>query len=663
MVLSLFLIIFPLLLYITVLVIPVPPEVGLAFRYEPAVVIFFTFIITYITYKIRSTYSWLICFSTSLLLFGFALTSLWSTSQNSPFLISSLIPATDAAVYFNLGHFIHNGIPITLGFHRPFTPGFLSVIFLLTHDNLFITTATLVFTVALSAFLLSWAIRETHGPLSAACVLTGLFIYYRTYLGTLMTESLGLALGCLGLTLLWQGTAQKKENFVLIGFSIMVFALLARTGAVFVLPILLIWGALLFAKAPNRLSTRFIGIGATVLLAGFFTNSWISKYISSGNYVSFGNYSYVLYGLLRGGRWTLIHQDHPEIIYNSELSIAEKVRQVYQICFDIIREDPLSLPQGILRAWQHLFQTGIFFLFTDSPQNIIPGSIFDLLIRYILLPILLIGLLVCLVWWRRPLHSLMLCFVVGTVASAALAPTWDAGHRVYAATIATGYILLALGLWFIAQVLAYLLQQYKSSGRRSGIFTAQTLTELGEKLVCLEPSHPNVGQFYPWRFPYPLAAYLGIGLILLSSLIPVAVRVANPIQSVQPSACGANEFATALFYHPSSTLNLIDDSASASRVPNIRVSDFRESIERSRVLNEDVSSFFQSLEAENSILLNTGAQLSVIPTSSLPDKSGFFTGCFQNRSVFWEGRPGQASIFQLTSIKPLSRADKKSAAQ
>jgi hypothetical protein len=89
--------------------------------------------------------------------------------------------------------------------------------------------------------------------------------------------------------------------------------MIARAGAFFILPLLVLWAALLFGNEKRWISWQFLAVGMVVVALGFVLNQVMVKSFGASNIVPFGNFSYSLYGLAAGGKsWAYVHELYPQ---------------------------------------------------------------------------------------------------------------------------------------------------------------------------------------------------------------------------------------------------------------------------------------------------------------------------------------------------------------
>ena len=86
-------------------------------------------------------------------------------------------------------------------------------------------------------------VRRTLGIVSAIVVALALLVFAReSAIGSFMTEALGFPLGCMGIALLLLfASGLRSTSILLLSLALMSIAMAIRPGAVFVVPLLLLW--------------------------------------------------------------------------------------------------------------------------------------------------------------------------------------------------------------------------------------------------------------------------------------------------------------------------------------------------------------------------------------------------------------------------------------
>jgi hypothetical protein len=189
------------------------------------------------------------------------------------------------------------------------------------------------------------------GAPSAWLAHTLLFFYYRVFIGTTLSEHAGFFFGCIGFSLLWKAAFRRGDVLSwCAGILAQTVGLVARAGTFFILPFLVVCDALK-SPSPKRWEfKRFLAAVLAVLLV-FALNGAVLRAAGYPE-AAFGNFAPTLYGLLHGGNWTQVYSDHPEV---NALSDTDANRRIYELSFERLREQPLSLIKGAIRVYKSFF--------------------------------------------------------------------------------------------------------------------------------------------------------------------------------------------------------------------------------------------------------------------------------------------------------------------
>lgn len=623
-------------------------------------VLILEFLILLYSFSRKNAFEKWISFTLVLILFALPLVYIWNTGESTLGRVGGLLPASDSAGYFRVANIVLDGRSIGLRWVRPLFPSFLSVILGLTQRNIMASQVLITALVATSCFLLSREIKQVWGSLVAVFTLIGTFWFYQGFIGAFMTESLGLALGSLSLAVLLRSATQQKFGLALAGITLLTVAMCARIGAILILPLLLIWGGILFRRT-SRFSWFFFLAGGILFVTGLGLNSWIGNYISEGNQESFGNYSYVLYGLLTGGNWRSIFADYPDIATS-----PKSAQLIYQYCFEIIRQDPMSLVRGILRAFKVLLVQGSFDLLNLTPLWSSKRGL-----AVVVRVFLLVGLIGC-AWRARSifdrtgnrLHSasnaLLLTFIIGTLLSAPLVPYWDAGWRPYTTTIPTLYLLLGLGIYYFLAILSDYLSQrhfYQTLQTRIPFFRphdAPRLSRFSSRYAAVYESwdmESRVSQFFP------ISLVLGTVLAFLTFVAPFASKVLPPSWPKVGNPCDESLQRMVVYIHPRSAIYLHpNDQLATDRVPHLRLSTFQKQLNdmgNSQPQLRFLNSIADFLEAGDVVLPSLGGtRFPILNESLMPEKPGHYILCSEQvpivhpEDLFQQGR----FLFDVHSI-------------
>jgi hypothetical protein len=576
----------PLLIY-TALIIIGPQEIGLAARYDLTnglIPVIALIVLLYPAYRLSGWTGTLASLSLTLILFALPLLALWNSGDSFDGAMGGLLPSTDASGYYWDARRVLEGDTFsTFSSRRPLFPGMLAALLGLTQQNLQVTLAVLVAINAISCFFLAREIQRTHGTVTGLLVITILFLFYRGYAGIVFTENLGLAMGAVGFALLWRGASQRRVNHCLLGLFLLTLALNARAGAFFILPALILWGTWSF-RGMARFSWRFLLGGASVVLLGFIANSIVLKVVGSPEGIAFSNFSYSLYGLIVGGNWTQVLIDHPEL---ENLSDPELSERIYALAFEALRANPLGLVTGSLRAWNQ-------FLFNDYVFSFTRGTKVNFLLQFLSI----LGLFFCFRQRREAEALLIIASTIGIFASVPFVPPWDVPEmRPYAATIPVFVILPALGLAFLAKVMDW-----------------QQLVRLTLK-----------------ETPSQLLVIFSTIFALFVCIAPITTKIFSRAPQFTDIVCPAGTEAIYVRISPGSSINLVDDnSIQQTRVPNIKISDFKKGLEGfdTPAIAQEYNSINASSSLINTFNLKDKKPILLINKSSqMPKESGIFGVC------------------------------------
>ncbi len=348
------------------------------------------------------------------------------------FSLLGILPSSDAEGYFT------GAVKILYGEHispfaarRPLFSTFLSTLLFITSQDLVFSLVILSIVVVVALLILALEVREHLGVLPSAIV-TVIMVYCYTgkFAGKFLTEQLGIPLGILALALLLRGLRLQSFRYIGVGIFTLTLALNARAGALFVLPLLILWGA--WFPKNQKFSPRNFIILCGVVGLGFFLNFAIFKLLASPGSIPFGNFGATLYGMATGYKgWRAFYIEYPKV------SEAE----AFKISAQIILKSPILFLTAILKAYVEFLKPSYFFSFLYMPTAQTTP------VTYILGPMTLIGL------WRlfqnrQFLFARMILFVfLGIVLSVPFAPPADDTIRVMTAT--TCFLALLAACAFI----------------------------------------------------------------------------------------------------------------------------------------------------------------------------------------------------------------------
>ncbi len=612
-------------LYGVLLSLPIPQQLGLSVRYDFTAILIPVIGLIFLALLPGGWKGTLAGLGICLALFALAVSGLWASGVSEPSILGGLMPFSDAAGYYSDARRLLEGqLFSSFSSRRPLFAGMLSALLGLTGRNLQVTIAVLVAITGIACYLLVREVQSTHGALAATLVMVILFVYYRRFSGTTLTENLGFPAGALALALLWRGAGQKKRGYVFGGIFLLTLALNARAGAFFVLPVLGIWAAWVF-REQKIVSLPVLAMAAGAIIAGFLVNTIMFRALASPEGTPFSNFSYTLYDLASGGKgWQQVKRDHPEIMQLSEPAYSQKI---YALAFAEIKRHPGNFTNGVLKTWPAFFswEKSSVFGFMGGEQPTVA-----VLARLLLLLLSVAGLVWCIFKWRDPIPALLLAVLVGTFLSVPFAPPWEADRmRAYASTLSFYAIYPAVGL-------AFLLSRFKrmpwaKAAKVMQVLQAPRPVELPRVLIATSVM---------------LATFVVIGPLLMRLL-------AHPAQYTPVTCSPGSKILYARIPAGSYVRLVSNEQAPHPLLPDLRLEDFEASLHD--FMYSEFIGEFNGIQAPttitNTIGLNTDDQVWLVVNSDLVPKSDGILGICGNWSV---GPAKSYSIFYGNSIQEVS---------
>jgi hypothetical protein len=552
----------------------------------------------------------------AVVLFALPLRALWQDVVNHSSAVGGLLPASDAGGYYADALRLLSGEPLGWSSRRPLFVGLLSTLLAATDRNLQLSIALMVLLNAVAAFLLAREWRASLGPIAGAAALVLLFLFYRVDggLGTTLTENLGLAMGALALAAIARGVRTDDPRGYCVGLGLLTLALMARAGAFFVLPALVAAAVWEFRHRPARLR---IGAGAlaSVLVASLLSLALVKVLARPTNeQQAFSNFSYVIYGLVVGGKgWNQVLVDHPE---------AREGGEIYALAWQAFQARPMGLIEGGARALEeYLGLTGsryhAFAFVVDGVRS--PEF------QATCYALAALGLIACAVRFRKPMSGVLLFGAAGHLLSIPFLPPGDAGLRVYAATMPLVALLTATGVAVPFAALAELVRRF---GPRSA--------------AAPEAAVPSAA-------PGPLAQHLALGLTAVVMLGPIGLMWSGRGPKPPLPGCPAGERALLVDIPEGAYLAITDDASATAPATRVRRRDLRPTF--GYFLNSDTARLRPGAVLTATVDLSTGlAVWLVLPPGTEPGPTGRAAVC----GTFSTGRADREPFFQAAS---LSRVD------
>jgi hypothetical protein len=608
----------PLAAYTAVLAAGVPAAVGLAVQVEGTrILAAFGLGLVLAFWRPNWITSALAC-TLVCVLFALPLAALWKSGLSSEMLIGGLWPYSDGNGYLYCAGVLAEGDTFrsadatSFCSRRPFFTGTLAGLLALTGHDLRYSLGALVLLTGVACFLAAQEVRASLGAVAAAGFVLALAAFYRRFTGIPLTEHLGLSLGAVAFTALWRSVRASDFRLFLLGLFVLSLALNARAGTFLVLPALVLWGSRWFPGAL-RLSWRRLAGAMAVVALGFVLNAALVRAIGTPSGM-FSNFSYVLYGVVFGGDWTLVLKQHPELY---GLAQSEVEGRVLALALDGIAVDPSRLVTGALRAWREFLVPWYPFQFLGN-VTVDRVELFTRLLA-------VLGVVVCLLGLRHRTCSFMLATIIGVLLSVPFVPPWDADiMRVYAATVPLIMAVPALGI---------------------APFASRPLAG---------PAEPSSAE----RGASPLGlAVLTAGLMGLAIASPLVLVLTRHLPVFPKRIAAECPYPTLDIRVPGSMLRVVRDDVAVPRYPvEVREGEFRRGLRVFQAVNAGYAGELASVEAPFVMFTTLGVRpfraVTVVASPALlPEPKSA-------RAPFWRicaepARSSKAILMYATSIRPL----------
>ncbi len=598
--------IFPVLIalgvYALVLALPLPRQIGLTMRYSFYLVAPLMGLVGYATLRIPGWLGRALALSFLLGMFGLLLSGLWASGQSEQYILGGIFPWSDANnYYFDALRSLEQVKYSSFSASRPLYPAVLATFLNLTNLNVQVSLALAALLAAFGLYLAARELQSTHGTLAAAVFLTMLFFFVRPYVGTTMSETMGVGLGLVAFALLWRsaGTGLARAGAAgLAGVFLLTLALQTRNGAFFVLPLVVLWLAWVL-RADRRISWRYLALGAAAVMLGFALTKLVSVQVTDPS----NNESYHLgmqvYSLATGGRyWNSLFREHGEL---RGLPSNEIVRRAFEISYQYFVKHPLDTLRGALVYWGSYFTDSGRggFSYLDGGSGLV-----QLAVR--LGAFLFSALALVMALLRRgkdPRLALLALSALGMFLSIPLVPPPNTFRlRLFAATAWVEGALVAVGLVLLLEWL------------------------LGKRLVRLQTElHSAPVAITAGPFVY------GITLTALILLGPPLNRITRQPAAFTPAACPAGQQAVLTRVTPYSYLLLVEnDDAREGRIPYVRRLFFRDKAHN--IANIEIMPEFERLQGPSALLYNLDLiskdrVMVVAPLEMFPERAGLVQVC------------------------------------
>ncbi|HEY3488881.1 MAG TPA: hypothetical protein VGK27_02020 [Candidatus Deferrimicrobiaceae bacterium] len=362
----------------------------------------------------------------------------WLDARSGDAILSGLLPVSDARDYYKGAiELLRSGKLGDWSLRRPLNASLLAVRLALSGGGIRGALVIQAMLLGTSLFLLSRAVRRDLGWPSGLAVFVFPFIFAQVYLHLCLSEILGLTLGALGFSLLWEAARRGDIPLLSVGAFAETAALHARAGPFLMLPALALWA---LAAWDGGRRARVAAAGAIILgfAAATLFNVGLAAFHGGRPGNGHGNFYFTLYGISTGDPgWRRVYDDYPQIW---KMRDAESNAFIREKTIAQIRRHPGKLVEGLAAGWGNFLSRLPEFAGRFASDFPVQGR------SWFYFPLLLAGLPVYL--WRFGLRretTMVLSLSAGVLASVPV--LWvDGGTRVFAVAVPILAMLPAFAL-------------------------------------------------------------------------------------------------------------------------------------------------------------------------------------------------------------------------
>ncbi len=402
-----------------------------------------------------------------------------NAASDTSFHVGGILPQSDAWIhFFQAAQIATRGTTEQVFNGRLLYPGMLAVLLDVAGLNLLAANLLMALLVMLALALTCPMVSRRVGGVGTAIYCLFFWCYFRAHgSGLVMTENLGLLLGTIGFGFLLIAVERRSAVSGFAAILSLALGLVARPGAMFVLPALVLAGGVL-VWVTNRsrfriwISVGTVVLGMVIILGSFAVNHLAIRMLTEGRSAPFGNFAFTLHGLLNDTKWSTSAEAFD---WNTNLVMENNMQR--------LRKDPLSLVRGVARAYDEAWRKGFLFRFGDERRFAGAGTVLFLFgaVAWFFLPRWRED-----GWWIVPA-------VLGILASIPFAPPWDAGERPYAVTVPIQVFVAAMGAVVILRGFGLL---------------ARRLLPGSERIIVVPPAGPS-------------SVFIGFAVLCLLLAVPI----------------------------------------------------------------------------------------------------------------------------------------------
>jgi hypothetical protein len=264
--------------------------------------------------------------------------------------ICGVVPISDARMYYvSAQTFLRDQLLDIAGQRRPINTLLTALWLYLSGDDFKTLLLMRALWFSVTAFLASAAVVVMHGFRAGLLFFALLLVFAEPYLSTTMSETNGITYGTLALVGFVLGLYRRSLHLYCFGALFLAIGLAVRPSALFVLPCVVIAGAMIFGVANRIKRLAAIAILTGVILIPSAISVLLNRTLSHHDGAFNANLSYTVYGLATGGRgWGQFQKDYPRALQG--LPEAEQSRVVLEAARQHFAQHPLDLARGLIKG-------------------------------------------------------------------------------------------------------------------------------------------------------------------------------------------------------------------------------------------------------------------------------------------------------------------------
>ena len=262
--------------------------------------------------------------------------------------ICGVVPISDARMYYvSAQTFLREQFFDIAGQRRPINTLLTGLWLYISGDHFKTLLLIRALWFAATAFLATAAVAVVHGFRAGLVFFALVLVFAEPYLSTTMSETNGITYGILAFVAFFLGLHRRSFYLYCLGALFLAIGLAVRPSALFVLPGVVVAGAVIFAGGIKRLAA-IVALTAVIMIPSGMSvllNRTLSHHDGAFN----ANLSFTVYGLVTGGRgWAQYERDHPRALQG--LSEAEQSRVVLGAARQHFAQHPLDLARGLIKG-------------------------------------------------------------------------------------------------------------------------------------------------------------------------------------------------------------------------------------------------------------------------------------------------------------------------